>query len=247
LLEVLERALETREPQRIGPARSALAEAAWLAGNLEEARSHAESAISAGHAVQSWELGDLFCWAARAGKPIPHIDACGGAALPDTAISECAGDASTAAAAYGSMGMPFEQAVALCGIVGESRAKALQTALTLMISIDAQAGIARVRQLAVEDGIILGIPVRKRGPYGLAKLHPLGLSAKEEQVWSLLRDGASNQQIADTLHRSVRTIEHHVSSLIDKMQVKNRYEAALISSGTEMKNGLSKLPQVPST
>jgi DNA-binding CsgD family transcriptional regulator len=52
------------------------------------------------------------------------------------------------------------------------------------------------------------------------------LTPREHEVIALLGRGASNQQIADTLACTVRTVEHHVSNILRKAQVDNR--AALI-------------------
>lgn len=67
----------------------------------------------------------------------------------------------------------------------------------------------------------------KRGPYLAARNHPCGLTEKEVAVLKLLVNGASNIQIAGTLMRSRRTIEHHVSGILVKLGVANRMEAAL--------------------
>ena len=44
-----------------------------------------------------------------------------------------------------------------------------------------------------------------------------------------LCEGISNREIAERLNRSVRTVEHHVSSIIDKMHVDNRRAAILVA------------------
>jgi DNA-binding CsgD family transcriptional regulator len=55
---------------------------------------------------------------------------------------------------------------------------------------------------------------------------PGGLSAREADVLGLLATGASNQQIAEALHVSVKTVERHLSNLYRKLDVTNRTEAA---------------------
>ena len=40
-------------------------------------------------------------------------------------------------------------------------------------------------------------------------------------------DGVSNSKIAESLSRSQRTIEHHVSSILKKMNVSSRMDAML--------------------
>lgn len=52
------------------------------------------------------------------------------------------------------------------------------------------------------------------------------LSARESEVLRLLADGLTDREIAGALAISPRTVESHVSSLLRKLGVKNRAEAA---------------------
>ncbi len=52
------------------------------------------------------------------------------------------------------------------------------------------------------------------------------LSAREREVLRLLADGLTDREIAAALHISPRTVESHVSSLLRKLGVRNRAEAA---------------------
>jgi DNA-binding NarL/FixJ family response regulator len=66
----------------------------------------------------------------------------------------------------------------------------------------------------------------KRGPYRVTRNHPFGLSGKEALILDMLRFGATNAAIAKQLNRSRRTVEHHVSSILTKLGVSSRKEAA---------------------
>jgi DNA-binding NarL/FixJ family response regulator len=71
-----------------------------------------------------------------------------------------------------------------------------------------------------------------RGPYGHARQDPLGLTQRERQVAELLAQGLSNADIAARVHRSERTVAHHVSSLLGKLDVTSRSQvAARLQSG----------------
>jgi DNA-binding NarL/FixJ family response regulator len=51
------------------------------------------------------------------------------------------------------------------------------------------------------------------------------LSARESQVISYVRDGMTNQQIAEKLELSPLTIKNHVQNILRKLECANRAEA----------------------
>lgn len=59
-----------------------------------------------------------------------------------------------------------------------------------------------------------------------------GITRREREVWSLVAQHLSNQEIADRLFLSVRTVESHVSSLIQKLQVADRRALARHAAAT---------------
>ncbi len=71
------------------------------------------------------------------------------------------------------------------------------------------------------------MPKERRGPYRTARTHPLGLTKREQEVLALMLDGATNNEISQQLCRSRRTVDHHVSSILGKLNVKSRIEAVL--------------------
>jgi len=72
-----------------------------------------------------------------------------------------------------------------------------------------------------------------RGPNEATRLNPAGLTGREAHILSLLVEGLSNAQLARRLHRSQKTIDHHVSSVLAKLGVHSRLEvrAAAIALG----------------
>jgi DNA-binding NarL/FixJ family response regulator len=57
------------------------------------------------------------------------------------------------------------------------------------------------------------------------------LTAREREVLDLLADGASNRQIARSLGLSLKTVQNHVSRILDKLQAADRTQAALRARG----------------
>ena len=55
---------------------------------------------------------------------------------------------------------------------------------------------------------------------------PLPLSNREREIATLVRDGLSNKEIADTLTMSVRTVEGHIYRACTKLDLANRAELA---------------------
>lgn len=53
------------------------------------------------------------------------------------------------------------------------------------------------------------------------------LSTRQHEVLELIAEGKTNHAIADALFISERTVKFHVSSILSKLKVKNRTEAAL--------------------
>jgi DNA-binding NarL/FixJ family response regulator len=86
--------------------------------------------------------------------------------------------------------------------------------------------------LAFEKAIERAFPLPRTDPGATAPLlaasrpEPGALSRREREVLALLASGQSNQQIADALFVSRRTVTNHVSSILAKLGVTTRAAAA---------------------
>jgi DNA-binding NarL/FixJ family response regulator len=69
---------------------------------------------------------------------------------------------------------------------------------------------------------VRGIP---RGPRSTTKTNPAGLTKRELEVLHLLAEGQRDKQIARSLNLSEKTVGHHVSSILAKLDKKSRAEA----------------------
>jgi DNA-binding NarL/FixJ family response regulator len=56
-------------------------------------------------------------------------------------------------------------------------------------------------------------------------------STREREVLDLLAEGANNRQIARSLGVSLKTVQNHVSRILDKLQAADRTQAALRAKG----------------
>ena len=86
----------------------------------------------------------------------------------------------------------------------------------------------------------------RRGDAGVAPEPRMGrfpeLSHREEQVLDLLRQGLSNRMIGDKLGLTEKTVKGYVTTIMEKLQVKNRLEAAMTAAG---RTGGTMLQQDP--
>ncbi|HFC93690.1 MAG TPA: response regulator transcription factor [Leucothrix mucor] len=56
------------------------------------------------------------------------------------------------------------------------------------------------------------------------------LNDRESRILSYLEQGFTNKQIGDALFLSEKTIKHYMTSILQKLQVKNRVQAALLAT-----------------
>jgi DNA-binding CsgD family transcriptional regulator len=108
--------------------------------------------------------------------------------------------------------------------VAEARA-ALAAFEALGATLDADAAASRLRQL--------GVAAARGGPLGPGKL-----TQREREVLALLGEGLSNQELADRLFLSRKTVERHVRNVLLKLGLRNRAEAAayVVRHGLEMRS-----------
>jgi DNA-binding NarL/FixJ family response regulator len=71
---------------------------------------------------------------------------------------------------------------------------------------------------------VRGLP---RGPRPSTRSNPSNLTSRELEVLQLLAEGLPNAGIADRLVLSPRTVDHHVSAILRKLDVGTRGQASV--------------------
>src|SRR5215467_5388209 len=213
LSEARELAMQTRELQRVMPVASARVESAWLRGDLEQVMSEARFVRELAKAHDdTWLHGEFASWIWRAGGAIEVSEKI----APPYAF-QMSGDWRAAAEAWKQVGCPYEEAMALAD--GDESAQ--RAALIIFEKLGAGPASERLRHALRSTGV-RGIP---RGPRPSTKQNPAGLTTRQMEVLALMAQGLGNAEIAERLFTSTRTIDHHVSMILAKLEVRTRAEA----------------------
>lgn len=215
-------AMATDELQHIVPARLSLIEHAWLSGNTCLAREHLDALFELADGDRHpWNIGERAIWAHRIGMKVIGVDT---ASLPEPFRLELAGEHELVSEAWRALGMPY--AAALVRLQTEDM-DMLAQAVHQLQALGAEAGASYARRRASELGMTRRLPRPRRGSYSAARDHPLGLTRREQDVLRLMVKGCSNREISEELGRSPRTVEHHVSAVLAKLNAQNRMAVML--------------------
>ncbi len=193
---------------------AARAEAAWLRGDADAVERVVGEELTAAVALgEPWRTGQLAIWLERIGRLPPGFDA----AVARPYELELAGRVPEAAAEWAVLGCPYDQALAL--LAGDEAA--MRDGLRILDALGAKSASDVARRRLRERGA-RGV---QRGRYGHARADPLGLTRREREIHDMLALGLSNDDIARQLHRSMRTVEHHVSAILGKLGLSSRAQA----------------------
>lgn len=205
----------TDESLRFGPAAAARAEAAWLEGRREEVAGVTQAAFDlATRERLPWLIGELACWRWRAGIE---------EAIPDRVAEpytvQIAGDWGRAAQRWTDQGCPYEAALALAD--GDEE-EPLRRALDELQRLGARPAAAIVARRLRARGAT-GLP---RGRRPTTEVNPVGLTVREMEVLALVAKGLRNAEIAERLVLAAKTVDHHVSAILRKLDVRTRGQAS---------------------
>ena len=201
----------------IAPIRAVLAETAWLEGNRERTLSEAHTlgnlAVNKQH---PWLAGEAAFWLWQCGEPPIRYD---WMATPFTL--QIAGEWQAAADEWERLSCPYEQARALAE--GDSQAQI--AALKIFERLGAHPAAEALRQRLQNAGAAK-IP---RKPHTSTRENPFGLTGRQVEILELLIEGLSNAEISARLHISPKTADHHVSAILEKMELHSREDAAALA------------------
>jgi len=212
--EALAAADGSGEPSQILGVRLVRAEAYWLAGEPAEARHEAELADDVAAGCDAWERGAAGLWLHRTGSSrSPQGE------LAEPYRLQLGGDWEKAAQIWAGLGCPYDAALTL---LDASQEAPLREALKTFTDLGAAAA-ARITRQKMRN---LGVRSVPSGPQTATRADPLGLTRREREVLGLICAGHSNAEIAARLFISAKTVDHHVSAVLTKLDVPTRNAAA---------------------
>jgi ATP/maltotriose-dependent transcriptional regulator MalT len=129
-----------------------------------------------------------------------------------------------ALSAFGSLDMPYEcgrTRLLLAQVLAEhDRETAIADARVALAGFE-QLGAARDADAAAAVLRAAGVRSPRTGPKGVGLL-----TERELEVLTLLGEGLANRDIGERLYISRKTVEHHVASILSKLGLRGRAEAA---------------------
>ncbi|HEY6906303.1 MAG TPA: AAA family ATPase [Ignavibacteriaceae bacterium] len=220
LLEGLtERAVKMGEIEKIVSVASARAEFYWLQNRLQSITDELNSVYSLVIKTNNpWAIGEIAYWVWKAGK-LKEIPEC----IAEPYLMQIKGEWKSAARLWEKLNCPYEQALAL----SEGDSEAMKNAIEIFDKLGAPATLRLVKQKMRESGI-KNIP---KGPIQSTRENSAGLTRRQTDVLKLLTRGLSNSEIAANLFISPKTVDHHISAILAKLNLHSRTEAAAFMQG----------------
>jgi DNA-binding CsgD family transcriptional regulator len=209
--------------QRLAPVAAAQAEAAGLGRPSADAALARQVLDQARLAGDERACSEIAFWLALRGSDLPELPA---HALEPALVAQLEGDWERAAAGWAALGCPFEEAV--CRFKSGGRA-AMTAAHRQLAALEAVATAQRLNaELGSHNGRTPDAAVR--GPRATTSAHPAGLTRREAHILRLLAQGLTNAEIAAHLVRSPKTVDHHVSAILGKLNARSRAEASALAA-----------------
>jgi DNA-binding NarL/FixJ family response regulator len=117
-------------------------------------------------------------------------------------------------------------------------ARALVSSAPAEAIVNAQAALSIYQRIGAPEASVAADLLRAQGvPVTLAPSPPTALdvlSRREREVLALLPQGMSNSAIGERLFITAKTAEHHVSSILGKLGLRNRAQAAAFAASFQI-------------
>jgi DNA-binding CsgD family transcriptional regulator/tetratricopeptide (TPR) repeat protein len=212
--EALELARTAGELQHLAPVAVARGEVTWLEGDREAVADETESCLELALRCEApWVVGELAYWRWQAGirEEIP--------AAGEPYALQMRGEWQRAAELWLEIGCPYEAALALADAGDEQAARRGLDQLQALGARPAATIVAR----RLRGRGASGLP---RGPRPSTRTNPANLTTRELEVLELVAQGLRNAEVAERLFVTEKTVEHHVSAILRKLDVRTRTQAA---------------------
>jgi DNA-binding CsgD family transcriptional regulator len=213
ILEAKALAFETMELQRITPVFLALLEYEWITGkSCIEIEALSEAINRLVNLGKFSKKSRFYFWLRKTKKDyLLNKD------KYEICEENSVADATREAVLWEKWDCPYEQALALFEGSDPDKKKALMMIRDLGADI-----VYEKLKLEMRNSGIKSIP---RGIRKTTKSNTAHLTEREMDVLLLLKEGLQNKEIADKLFISPKTVDHHISALLFKLDVNTRVKA----------------------
>ncbi len=222
LMEAKMMAFKTTELQRIAPVFLALLEYEWISGI-----SYFENKVLSDTVDRMIELrkfskkSKLYFWLRKTGKSCLILQ--GEPAYKESSLKEMSPEEIEY---WQNIDAPYEKALILSEGNEEQKRKAL--------SILGQFGADAVCKKIKLEMRASGITKISRGLRESTKTNPAQLTNRELDILALVKEGFQNKEIAGHLFISPKTVDHHISSILFKLDVNSRTKAVAEAAKLEI-------------
>jgi DNA-binding CsgD family transcriptional regulator len=213
LLEAKAKAFETKELQWVIPSMVAILEYEWLSAKTVIQKEDIDQTLVLMQKTASDSKENEFAfWMRKAGRqrvPVNEITEAYDISSAERALK--------AAAVWENLGCPYEQALALFEGNDDDKRKAIRIVHELGGTVVYEKMKQEMRNLSIKN-----IP---RGIRKSTLSNAAFLTSREMDVLQLMGQGLQNKEIAAQLFISAKTVDHHISSLLFKLDANSRSKA----------------------
>jgi DNA-binding CsgD family transcriptional regulator/GTPase SAR1 family protein len=220
--ECMEMAINMGEVEKIVSIVAAKAEYLWLQNKLLDFAN--ELFLIHMKVLKSdnpWSIGEIAYWLWKANhlSEIPER-------IAEPYLLQIKDEWKAAAKLWEDLNCPYERALAL----SEGDEKSMIDAIEIFDRLGASATSQYIKQKMRESGI-KSIP---KGARKTTRENIAGLTNRQLEILSLLNKGLSNIEIGNQLYISPKTVDHHISAILSKLNIHSRHEAAVFARSNDI-------------